>query len=86
MTPPKAIKKKKAEIPFYSRKVNETGSPWDNPECIDKLGSWTVKCLALGGSLILAIIYDSNWVMVFFAMACVLLGVEIKSKLTQGAK
>ena len=69
---------KKPAIPFYAARTN--GSPWDDPKCIETIGTYTVKAIALIGAFVLALVYDSNWIMVFFAMACVLLGVELKGR------
>ena len=55
-------------------------------ERINAIGSWSVKILALGGSLALAWYYDGTWLYVFFCMAMVLLGVELKTRLIGGKK
>ena len=83
----KRIRKK--QIPFYyptQKVVNENDSPWDDPKCIEVLGTYAVKILAILMVGTLAVIYDGQWIPVAMGVGCVLLGVELKSKFVGGGK
>jgi hypothetical protein len=70
----------KKNIPFYEKpRERKSKEDEDNhiKECIEMVGTWAVKMLALGGCLALAIIYDGSWLYYFFGLATALLGVEV---------
>ena len=64
---------------YVKEKERQTKADEDNHimECIEMVGTWSVKIVALGGCLALAIIYDGSWLFYFFGLATALLGVEV---------
>ena len=45
---------------------------------VNAIGSWSIKAIAMFGAFVLALVYDGYWLYVFFGIAAVLLGVELR--------
>ncbi len=75
------------KYPFYE----DTKAPekpkkkkYTDVDIVNAIGPWIIKGIALFGAFALALVYDGYWLYVFFGIAAVLLGVELRSKWNKG--